>query len=483
MLDISKNVDLYIRVSTTEQAEEGFSVEEQENKLRAYCQAYNFNIYRVCVDPGVSGATMERPGLTQLINDVENKRCSCVLVWKLDRLSRSQKDTLILLEDIFLANDCNFISLMESFDTSSPLGRCIIGVLAAFAQMERENIKMRTSMGRIARIRKGYYSGTICPIGYKFKEGCNDLIVDPYHAEIVKDIYKLYLSGIGLSATGRAIMDKYGNTDYDWTNNTAVRRVLMNPVYMGKVKHTDELYDGLHEAIISESDWYRTAALLEHNKEINKRSYSFKTKNSYADNLLTGLLICGDCGARMYARKISKKSKKYICHSVARTSPLMIKSDHCTNRLHPYTVAQLDNIILDEIRKLSLDRTYFDSMRETYQDANQASIPDLQTRLDSINKQSERLITLYQSGLVEIDNITSRLGELRKEKEALINTINEIKSTETDAAFIDEAWKQLQSFSTIVDSGDTEAVHLLVHSLIDKIEVLNEDITIYWSFC
>lgn len=480
---LSNIVDLYIRVSTTEQAEEGYSVGEQEAKLRAYCEAYGYNINKVCVDPGFSGATMDRPALKELIADVKAGRCGRVLVWKLDRLSRSQKDTLILLEDVFIANGCDFVSLMEAFDTSTAFGRCVVGILAAFAQMERENIKARTMMGRIAKIKKGYFSGSHCPIGYKFKEGSNELLVDPYYSVIVKEVYRLFLSGVGLSATGRAISEKYGDSSYDWTKNTAVRRVLSNPVYMGKVRLKGELFEGIHEALISETDWYMASALLEHNRAIDKRSYKFNIAGpGRADNLLTGLLFCGDCGARMYARKVSSKTKRYICHSVARTSAAMIKSDNCSNRLHPFTVRELDDLVLNEIKKLSLDRGAFDSMVEACADPGLSELPALQERVNEVEKQNERLLNLYQSGLVDLSEISERLGSLKEEKEKLRHSIAALEAAEAGAA-ADDAWEEIKDFSAVVDSGDAEALQRLVHSLIDRIEVLNEDITIYWSFC
>lgn len=473
--------DLYIRVSTTEQAEEGFSVEEQEVKLRAYCQAYNYEVNRVCIDPGFSGATMDRPALRELIDDVENGRCKKVLVWKLDRLSRSQKDTLVLLEDVFLANGCDFISLNESFDTSTPFGRCIVGILAAFAQMERENIKMRTCMGRAARIRKGYFSGSHCPIGYKFKEGTNELVIDPYASKLVQEAYELYLSGNGISTTGKMIFNKYGDTSYDWTKNSAVRRLLSNPVYMGKVRHNDEIYQGIHEPLVSEKNWYAAAARIDHNRAIDKRSYRFKVASNglRTDNLLSGLLFCGDCGARMYARQISKNYKRYICHSVARSHPDMIKSDKCTNRLHPYTVKQLDAIILDEINKLSLDRSYFDSMVKECSEV-QIDVSTVEERVDSINHQIDRLLNLYQTGLMSIDDISERLGMLKEEKTKLQATIKSLKAP--TAPTPDETWEKIKDFSAVLESGDIDAIHAIVHSLIDKIVILNEDITIYWTF-
>ena len=165
VFNLENVVDLYIRVSTTEQAEEGYSVGEQEARLRAYCSAMGFTVNAVHIDPGFSGATLDRPGINQVIKDVQGGYVKKVIVWKLDRLSRSQKDMLILLEDVFLENSCDFVSLMESFDTSTPFGRCVIGILAAFAQMERENIRLRTTMGRVAKIRKGHFSGSHAPLG------------------------------------------------------------------------------------------------------------------------------------------------------------------------------------------------------------------------------------------------------------------------------------------------------------------------------
>lgn len=141
-------VDLYIRVSTTEQAMEGYSVGEQENRLRRFCEALGYQIHKVIIDPGYSGASLNRPGIKEVIHDVQDHLVNKVIVWKLDRLSRSQKDMLIMLEDIFLANNCDFVSMLESFDTSTAFGRAIVGILAAFAQLERENIKERTTTGR-----------------------------------------------------------------------------------------------------------------------------------------------------------------------------------------------------------------------------------------------------------------------------------------------------------------------------------------------
>lgn len=476
-------VDLYVRVSSTEQAEEGYSLEEQEARLRSYCEAYSYTIHAVHIDPGFSGANLDRPGIKKVINDVRTGACKKVIVWKLDRLSRSQKDTMILLEDVFLANNCAFVSMTESFDTSTPAGRCVVGILASFAQMERENIRIRTTIGRQARVKQGYYHGSHAPIGYKFAAGSNDLIVDAYGSKLVKEVFRRFLSGESISFISKSIAETYGTAIYDWTHNTAVRRVLSNPVYMGKVQIKGELYDGIHESLISETDWYFAAALLTHNKKQIKRSYSFKTASgNVADNMLTGLLFCGDCGARMYARKVSKDKKKYICHSVARTSAAMIKSDNCTNRLHPYTVSELDAIIIDEIKKLSLNRSYFDSMASNLREAPPDDLEGFRERIEEVDRQIERLLNLYQTGLVDIEEIQARLSDLNEERKKLEERIESAEPA-VPCLPIDTAWEIITSLPAVMESGNAEEIHRIIHSLIDKVVVLNHDVTIYWTFC
>lgn len=136
-------VAIYVRVSTLEQAESGYSIEEQVDKLTKYCDIKNWEIHKVYKDGGFSGSSIDRPAISKLITDANRHKFDAVLVYKLDRLSRSQKDTLYLIEDIFTKNKISFVSLNENFDTSTPFGKASIGILAVFAQLEREKIKER----------------------------------------------------------------------------------------------------------------------------------------------------------------------------------------------------------------------------------------------------------------------------------------------------------------------------------------------------
>ena len=152
----------------------------------------SWNISKVYCDPGFSGAYLERPALNELREDIKAGKVDAVLVWKLDRLSRSQKDTLFLIEDEFLKNGVEFISTLENFDTSSPFGRAMIGILSVFAQLEREQIKERMQLGLDARAKEGkWHGGGFDPFGYDYIDG--ELIVNEDEARIVRKVYSLFL--------------------------------------------------------------------------------------------------------------------------------------------------------------------------------------------------------------------------------------------------------------------------------------------------
>ena len=138
-------VALYPRVSGHEQ-EDNYSIPEQIERMKKYCESRDWMVYKIYTDSVQTGATMDRPGLQSMIKDIENGKIDMVLVYKLDRLSRSQKDTLYLIEDVFDKHDAGFTSMTENFDTSSPFGKAVLGVLAVFAQLERDKITERTTM-------------------------------------------------------------------------------------------------------------------------------------------------------------------------------------------------------------------------------------------------------------------------------------------------------------------------------------------------
>ena len=202
--------------------------------------------------------------MQSLISDI--KAFDIVFVYKLDRLSRSQRDTLYLIEEVFLPNRVDFVSMMESFDTASPLGKAMVGLLAVFAQLEREQIKERTTMGRLARVKSGLYHGAgRNPIGYNYQDG--KLIVNVYEAEQVKKIFQMYLDGFSYNAIENILTESgYQNRYSGYSSWTTVRRILLTPVYTGQLHYGGVIVENAHEALVSKEQFEEVQALVKKRK-------------------------------------------------------------------------------------------------------------------------------------------------------------------------------------------------------------------------
>ena len=273
---------LYIRVSTEAQAEEGYSIQAQSERLEAYCKAMGWDNYRFYTDGGYSGSNLDRPEMTRLIADARGGQVATVVVFKLDRLSRSQKDTLYLIEDVFLPHGVDFISLNESIDTSTPYGRAMIGILSAFAQLERENIYLRTRMGMVERVRQGYWmGGGGVPFGYDYDRSTG-ILVPNADAPRVRQMYELYLKGWSAQRIAQRMGLKY---------DKLVTQILTRKSNIGLISYKGEEYQGLHQPIVPEELFYLVQDRM--------KERAVKHRAAGGGHLLTGLVYCGACGARM----------------------------------------------------------------------------------------------------------------------------------------------------------------------------------------
>lgn len=350
-------VAIYTRVSTDMQALEKCSLSVQAEKLQAYCQARDWNVVKIYTDPGYSGSNMERPALKAMIDDILAGYIDMVLVYKLDRLSRSQRDTLYMIEDIFLKNGADFVSMTENFDTSTPLGRAMIGILSVFAQLEREQIKERMAMGNVARAAKGLWrGGSGIPIGYDYKDG--KIVTNEYERLQVETIYKMFLDGANYSTIMRHLQSKgYTHKYGPWKTIVTVKCVLANPVYIGKVKYAGEYYDGQHEKIIDEDTFYKVQKRID---EVTRGLTDHWKSPFVATKLLTGMIWCGDCGARYCGHSIvtkrpdgTRRSNHYYQCYTRNSHKTMRRAAKCNN--HNRREEETDKIIISEIKKLALD--------------------------------------------------------------------------------------------------------------------------------
>lgn len=320
MLKVLEAVDkiilaLYRRVSTDRQADEGYSLDVQKEKLLAYSKTMeNVVEVREYTDDGYSGGSLDRPGMKQLIEDVKAGEITHVVVVKLDRLSRSQKDTLHLIEDIFIPNNVAFISIMESFNTDTAFGRAMVGILSVFAQLERENIFERTRGGMQKRVEAGFWpGGGRVPYGYNY-DSQQGILVPNEDAEKVRYIYDRYLSGAAMQTIADELGLKYERVVYN---------IITRKSNAGYIVYNGVEYKGKHEAIIS-LDTYERAINLLATRAANKLV-------SKTDHLLTGMVYCGKCGAKMRYMKWGKAGYKLVCYSQQKSKDYLVRDPNCDN--------------------------------------------------------------------------------------------------------------------------------------------------------
>lgn len=467
-------VGIYTRVSTQEQTE-GYSIGEQEERARRFCEAMNWTVYEVYTDPGFSGGNTDRPALQKMIRDIKSGRISRVIVYKLDRLSRSQKDTLILIEDVFLANGVDFVSMTENLDTSTAFGRAIIGILAAFAQLERENIKERMNLGINARRRSGRWHGSgLPPIGYDYTDG--ELRINEFEAMQIREAFELSASGIRPNTITKTFNEKGYSTKYGEWSSGALRQILRNILYTGKLKLKDEIIEGIHEPIISEDLFNRVQTFLDQCSESHEKN---RMRSGKATTYLGGFIVCGRCGAK-YSKRISRNRKGYryelfACNSRTKANPYVVKDPECKNKT--WRLEELTELVFNEIRGLALDPDRIEKV-EPPEDHSEL----IREEIKKLENQSSRLLDLYTVGDFPLDVLKEKVREVNEKKEKLETELLRIEKERKKRTDKDAARAVISSFSDILDTGDFDEIRAAIGALIDKIVIDGEDVTIHWKF-
>ena len=358
---------LYTRVSTTMQVD-GYSLDAQRDKLRKYADYEDMVVAGEYSDEGFSGKNIQgRPEFQRMLNDIQEGKdgVSYVLVFKLSRFGRNAADVLNSLQ---LMQDfgVNLICVEDGIDSSKDAGKLMISVLSAVAEIERENIRSQTMAGREQKAREGKWNGGFAPYGYKLENG--NLVIAEDEVEVIRIIYDRYIhtnegvAGVAkyLNRNGFVKKLRQNNTIPGFSRNF-VQDVLDNPVYMGKIAygrrktekkqgtrnemHVVEqsefpVYDGQHEAIISEEDWY----LAQEKRKINSFKRE-KVNNPDHAHILSGILRCPCCGKGMYGNiaKAHGRDKKtryyYYCKNTITAS-----GHECSFRLN-IDQAELNNAV------------------------------------------------------------------------------------------------------------------------------------------
>ena len=326
-------VYLYTRVSTTMQID-GYSLDAQNTKMKAFCDYNEYEIAGEYEDAGKSGKSIEgRIAFNQMMDDIKSGKdeVSYVLVFKLSRFGRNAADVLATLQ-VMQDFGVNLICVEDGIDSSKDAGKLMISVLSAVAEIERENIRVQTMEGRMQKAREGKWNGGFAPYGYSLIDG--KLEVNEEEAVAIRTIFDQYVN-TDLEANGIAkYLENHGIHKIARQNGTnplfdaaLIRRIIQNPVYSGKISYgrrrTEKVHgtrneyrqvrkddyllvDGLHEALVSEEVWeqaqVKVAAQAKKYEKVNR-------DKGEKIHLLSGILKCPVCGSGMYGNKAIKKRK------------------------------------------------------------------------------------------------------------------------------------------------------------------------------
>lgn len=446
---MTKKTALYIRVSTDAQREEGYSIDAQKEMLSAFCVSKRIENYEFFIDGGFSGSNLERPEMKRLIAEAKEKKICRVIVYKLDRLSRSQRDTLYLIEEIFNPNGIDFVSMNESMDTSTPLGRLMLGILSAFAQLERENIKERTRMGMTERVKAGFWpGGGRVPFGYDYDPE-KGILVPNSDAQTVRLIYNLYLSGTPMYKIAKTVGLKY--------ERLAVQ-ILKRKSNAGYIVYNGKEYKGRHEPIISEETYNEAMALME------ERSKKRLTDSEY---LLSGIVYCGVCGAKMRYQKWGKSGAKLCCYSKDKNKPYLVKDPDCDN----------ENVWASEVE----DAVVGDILELSYK-IEKGALPEaditgaLSAKKLQCEKKLKRLYSLYAADGDEV--LKSAIAEVKKELEKAEAALSDEKKKEAEAKKREGKRKKLETLKDTWEFMTEKEKRNIVRSLVSKVTVTHDTMKI-----
>ena len=477
---------IYSRQSVEDPTDNGFtSLDAQRDAGEAYVATMKQE-GRVALpdrydDGGFTGGNTERPALQRLMQDVADGKVDTIIVYKIDRLSRSLLDFLKLIE-MFEQHRVAFVAVTQQINSATSAGKLMLHILASFASYERALISERTSDKMCAARRKGKYTGGPAILGYRVDYEKKRLVVDPAEAQMVRELFDLYLQHCSLLKVSQ-IANSRGWRTKRWVrrdgqkreggvwDKAKLQRIVTCITYTGHVEHKGEILPGEHEAIIDQETFDRVQAQIQANG--NGSSATVRNKHNA---LLRGLLRCGQCGAAMshhYAQKGTRLYRYYVC-----TTKQKQGLEACSTPSLP--AQEIEDFVVDQIRKLARDPELAKQVFEEASRQQQASIPPpkaertrLQRQRQHNSEEIKRLVGAIAAtdkpspsvteGLSQLEEsvaiIDRRLGEIDREVAAIEKSSIDPEHVAATLAEFTDLWDVLYL------QERTRIVHLLVESV------------------
>lgn len=518
---MNKKVAIYCRVSTTEQAEEGYSIDEQNIKIREYCEREGHEIYNLYEDRGISGKNItNRPGIKQLLQDATENKFDLVIVWKLNRISRKLLDILNIVE-LLNKHNIAFRSLTENFETETPSGKLQLNIMGAIGEFERETIAENVKMGLLARAKEGRWNGGVV-LGYDLVELNNEgkkrkntvLKINEKEANTVRRIFELYSQGHGY----KAVVNRINKEGHKTKRNgefavSTVKEILQNPVYIGKIRYNVRqdwskkrrnninanpiLSDGIHEPIIDVETWNKVQVILKERSKKHNKVYDCEFP-------LTGILKCPVCGAGMTINRSTAKRKDgtrrineyYSCGNWKNKGTAVCNSNSIR-------VEVADEYVLNKIMDLINDESILRKVVDNINNNKSTKLKPTLEQLEQINKDIEKLtdkknknIELFEDGILDKSELSTRLKAINDDIEKLKYREQELKQdlqlAEGEPIPFEIINEVMQRFKEVFLGMSTsqqrkQLIHLLVSKItinkereIDSIEIqINDDVITY----
>ncbi|MEK4086303.1 recombinase family protein [Psychrobacillus sp. FSL K6-1415] len=480
-------VALYVRVSTEEQAEEGYSIEGQIKVLTDHCNKNNYTISKIYKDEGISGKSTDRLGLQNLISDCSNGSFQKVLVWKISRISRKQLDFLNIIE-VFKNNNIVFFSLSEAIDGSTPTGTAMLQMMGTFAELERNQIVENVKLGMNQRAREGKWNGGAL-LGYKSEN--KRLIIVENESIIVRRIFQWYVAGKGYKAIAHQLNKEGFKTKRKKDFSiTSIRTILLNPTYAGYIcfnKTTDWtnkrrsgkneepiLVRGDHEALISLETWESSRTIM--------KSKSHKPAKTFTGHFpLTTLLRCPSCGQGMIGHH-SKKSKN---------SDEYLRYYQCGNSHYKGSVVCKSNLIradyaeqyvFNQIEKITSDKSYLlDITNKVNNKVANLKMPlkeqlqYLEREIKNVQTNIEKYLSLFEGdkidGSILKNKITTYEEELSELESKKFEISYQLEQPTVKEISFDRIYHALISFSKVLTTVEPEKLKHFLHNIIKEITV------------
>jgi site-specific DNA recombinase len=479
---------IYTRKSTDEGLDRDFnSLDNQREAAEAYIKSQREAAWEALPDRyddgGFSGGNTQRPALVRLLNDAEAGKIDCVVVYKYDRLSRSMLDFLQILR-LFEQHGVAFVSVTQQFNTTTPVGRMTMNILASFGEFERDIISERTRDKMRAARRRGKWTGGMPPLGYDVAPEGGRIVVNKDEAVQVRQIFDLYLEKRSLVAVLREL-NRRGLRRKSWTTRDGrrreggpwdipgVRRLLRDPLYAGKSKLGGDTFPGEHTGIIPKNLFAAVQGAMDEN-----RGRGGAAQRNVHGALLRGLLRCAACDAAMthtWARKGGRIYRYYVCSSAQKRG-----RDTCPTK--SVAAGRIEEFVVDRLKAIGADpglqrATFREALAQVASQRRALKAEEKRFRDEAprVRSEVERLvkaITASAPGQAQ-DAIRDGLGTAQDRLVALEGRLREVRAqTERLATLqVDEAdlGRALRSFAPIWDVLHAPERERILNLVFDRI--------------